>query len=528
MTRSRGQTTALNQLEAIAAVSRGGVSLGTPTAGPRLSIDVSIDCSSIEQAPTGVHLRGRERFSITIPTDFPYRQPSVWATHRRWAGTPHVHWGTLLCLYQATIEWDAQAGMYGLLRRLDLWLQRAAVGELDPDDAPLHPPVQYTRSDTLIVIDDDAPEIDGAPWIGFGVLDLRGGRRIDLTGWTETWPSGPAALAILLPQPFTWEYPETVEGLFAAVADQNVTQGTLDALLVLAAHTREPATPMHVVIGTPMRRGHDGRERQHLAVWEIAADMADDLRKAAPKPSDSVELAELRTPFRDAVLAWARASPTLWCTVSDNRPEVTIRRDDRSPVADAFGGQAVSIWGCGAIGSAAAEWIARAGARRIVLHDTDIVTLGVLVRQNFVEDDVGKAKSLVLAARLKAIRPDLDVDPRVGDVITGPLSNAAWHDHADVVIDATASSTVRLKLQDASRNDLHEDQQAGKLAGFVMPYLGQLDHRLPWAPPDFVRRDEVADYPTNFRAMKAADIERLTARGELLTRLLIERWCPDL
>jgi NTE family protein len=84
------------------------------------------------------------------------------------------------------------------------------------------------------------------------------------------------------------------------------------------------------------------------------------------------------------------------------------------------------------------------------------------------------------------------------------------------------------KLQDASRAALHEHEAHGELKGFVMPYLGQQDHRLPWAPPDLVPRAAVADHPTNFRALDRASLLALTTRGEQLTRLLIERWCPEL
>jgi NTE family protein len=84
------------------------------------------------------------------------------------------------------------------------------------------------------------------------------------------------------------------------------------------------------------------------------------------------------------------------------------------------------------------------------------------------------------------------------------------------------------KLQDSSRSYLHAAAENGELKGFVMPYLGQIDARLPWAPPGLVSRADVADYPTDFAAMDAATVDVLTARGETLTRLLIERWCPDL
>lgn len=84
------------------------------------------------------------------------------------------------------------------------------------------------------------------------------------------------------------------------------------------------------------------------------------------------------------------------------------------------------------------------------------------------------------------------------------------------------------KLQDASRGALHDHNSHAELKGFVMPYLGQQDHRLPWAPADLVPRSAVADYPTNFRAMSDDALIALSTRGDQLTRVLIERWCPEL
>jgi NTE family protein len=59
-----------------------------------------------------------------------------------------------------------------------------------------------------------------------------------------------------------------------------------------------------------------------------------------------------------------------------------------------------------------------------------------------------------------------------------------------------------------------------------VPYLGQQDHELPWLPPDLVRREEVADYPTDFEAMPATTIELLTRRGEQVTRSLLDAHTP--
>jgi hypothetical protein len=47
--------------------------------------------------------------------------------------------------------------------------------------------------------------------------------------------------------------------------------------------------------------------------------------------------------------------------------------------------------------------------------------------------------------------------------------------------------------------DHHDDPSAaGEIKGFVMPYLGQVDERLPVRPSDLVPRQAVVDYPTDF------------------------------
>jgi tRNA A37 threonylcarbamoyladenosine dehydratase len=97
-----------------------------------------------------------------------------------------------------------------------------------------------------------------------------------------------------------------------------------------------------------------------------------------------------------------------WCSVAEDRPEIVIRRDDRSPVPEAFAGKTVVLWGCGAIGGHVAEWLTRAGIGRLVLYDCDVVTPGVLVRQPYCDQDIGVGKAYALRDRLLAIDPRLD------------------------------------------------------------------------------------------------------------------------
>jgi NTE family protein len=91
-----------------------------------------------------------------------------------------------------------------------------------------------------------------------------------------------------------------------------------------------------------------------------------------------------------------------------------------------------------------------------------------------------------------------------------------------------AFNSVFRKVQDATMNRLHLLEAGGELKGFVLAYLGQQDSALPLTPPDLVKREEVFGYPTDFAAMKQADIKQITTRGEQLMRMLVAFYCPEL
>lgn len=100
-----------------------------------------------------------------------------------------------------------------------------------------------------------------------------------------------------------------------------------------------------------------------------------------------------------------------WWPVSDEREEVTTRRDSARPVA-AFDGKTVHVWGCGGLGSWIAEYVVRAGAKKMLLCDPGRISGGLLVRQNFVEADIGNTKVEALAQRLHAISDSVEVAVR--------------------------------------------------------------------------------------------------------------------
>jgi len=88
--------------------------------------------------------------------------------------------------------------------------------------------------------------------------------------------------------------------------------------------------------------------------------------------------------------------------------------------------------------------------------------------------------------------------------------------------------TIHRRTQTLMQNLLHRMAASGEIRGFLLPYLGQNDANLPAPPADLVRREEVFDYPTDFNPVPRAAREKLSARGEQLTRCLLDAYAPDL
>jgi len=123
------QELALRQLKEIAELDPRFIVGDVTEDGALVIVDVSLPTGAIARG-VGLKLRARETFRLLIDPDFPYELPSIVVRHRRWAGTPHVQWGSLLCLYAApAVEWNPSDGMFGFLDRLWQWLGSAAAGD---------------------------------------------------------------------------------------------------------------------------------------------------------------------------------------------------------------------------------------------------------------------------------------------------------------------------------------------------------------------------------------------------------------
>jgi hypothetical protein len=456
MNMSRGQQEALDQLRSIECAA-GGTFLVTSVIEPTQAdggaiIEVAMSCSDLERAAGGIPLEDEERLDIFVPSNFPFEMPHVFVRHTRFAGHPHVQWKNSLCLYQApSTEWVPNDGMFGFVARLHLWLQQGAIGQLDPVGAPLHPPVTYlmkgpTRTVTPRV---DTPSIEVEPWFGTAHVRTHSDTRIDLVGWSPflhaDTPSNVAA-AVLLPTPLPYEFPDKFIDLVAALEERGISQERLFLTLQAAAIHLERENPLYVILGTPMRGVSGGEKRQHLAAWYISPTFAWALRAELDRHSEHAELRRIAEDVRTMLLDWAKVAPVEWCVVREDRPEIMIRRDRGSPM-QWFAGRSVAVWGCGALGGHAAEHLVRAGAGRVVLYDNGVVTPGVLLRQPYDDADIGASKASALAARLRRIRPDLDVVEHDGSILDDPLALDDWASAIDVVLDATASTAVMSRLE---------------------------------------------------------------------------------
>ncbi|MDO9045921.1 MAG: ThiF family adenylyltransferase [Methanobacteriaceae archaeon] len=107
----------------------------------------------------------------------------------------------------------------------------------------------------------------------------------------------------------------------------------------------------------------------------------------------------------------------------------------------------VVIVGCGALGTVAANNLARAGVGHINIIDRDFVELSNLQRQMlFEEEDVGEPKALVAAKRLNAINSEIEIEPIVADLNHTNVQEILKD--ASVVLDATDNIQTRMLVND--------------------------------------------------------------------------------
>ena len=109
----------------------------------------------------------------------------------------------------------------------------------------------------------------------------------------------------------------------------------------------------------------------------------------------------------------------------------------------------IALIGAGALGSAIADLLVRAGIGRLTLIDRDYVELHNLQRQAlYTEADVENhmPKAIAAAERLTAINSTADVRPVVADVNSLSIEQVA--DGADILVDGTDNFDTRYLIND--------------------------------------------------------------------------------
>jgi proteasome lid subunit RPN8/RPN11 len=433
-----GQLQALSELRWISRATRDRITVDSTRdsddAGTTLlNVWLTIDCRQTSaKPPYGLELGDRQTFVVDVPTDFPYRPPSVQSTHAEFAGLPHVMWQRGICLYTSPNDWDPSQGMWGFVDRLVMWLIRASSGTLAGPALPWHPPVTARRSwlEPLVIMADLPSECedDAGLWIHWARMDLIGDNHFEL----KTWLRHPSVDDLLtqfvapiigLPHPVGFEYPHETSELLRVLDEQGLAPERCHQLLRRAASLNDPELPIVLLVGSPAPRGTSPITRvAHLAAWHVGFGA-----------EEAGTITDLTQNYHEV----------LWVTLFDQRPSIAVRRDVSRPVSW-LAGKRVLLLGCGALGAPISEHCARAGANELYLVDNGIVQPGILVRQPYEYVDIGRCKTEAMADRLNRIAPAATVVDFVGDAVCLEDNMLTRY---DLVIDSTANRGVSERLE---------------------------------------------------------------------------------
>lgn len=131
----------------------------------------------------------------------------------------------------------------------------------------------------------------------------------------------------------------------------------------------------------------------------------------------------------------------------------------------------VAIVGVGALGTVAAELLARAGVGSLILIDRDVVEKSNLQRQTlFDEKDVGRSKVVAAEKRIGEINSEIKVGSQLVHLNS---QNIHLLQTADLILDCTDNLQTRFLINDYCKKEKKPWIYAAaiKTAGYVMPIL---------------------------------------------------------
>ena len=405
-------------------------------------VRLRIATSAMVRVGTGLPISAdHEDVELRFGNSYPNRPPTVLVQHDRFIGYPHVLLGRILCIYlDVDREWHPALGVDGVVARLIEWLEEAASDRFDSRTALFHPigglPPSPRAPGTLVVRESTA--LTPRSRVARATIHLRTPHRSDLLRWarrtSDDPPSTTEAIVLRTSRPMPY-------GLIEVT--------TLGDLVARIEHAEGPSAD--TALAATRRLLPDLTDETLRIIVEVAH---------PADPTLTYLACAVGLVPRAAVRPIANDLPYLpigWITVSDERAEVATRRDSRRPTA-AFKGKTVELWGCGGLGSWMGEFLARAGASHLILRDTGGVTGGLLVRQNYLEADVGLAKADQLARPLTGIADGLEVTPKPSSALD--VLADGYTPTTDVLIDATINVTVAARLDEWARAADHRPLMA--------------------------------------------------------------------
>ncbi|MFH5227611.1 ThiF family adenylyltransferase [Antrihabitans spumae] len=418
-----------------------------------MRLQLRLRTQDIQRVDGGIPLGSHEDVIVTVGRS-ELVPPRAEVEHLRFLHHPHVLQGHRLCLYlDPSREWDPLNGFGGCLDRLFAWIADAAAARFDAQTALYHAVggvLHATDRAPTIVTREPLRDSRRAH---HGWLLARTPHRSDLTlvrpaATTEADHTPVVYLDADLPFGAGSSLGEFLYALDnpylghprpdSPYAGRPISQTQLSMVLTVlgaSAIRKADGSPQRLVIAVP----HPTGGPPHLLAANIPAPGADHLRALVRSNRNRSPIIDIdRTELNGD-------TPLQWWPLSDERAEVTTRRDAGRPVAT-YGGKCIAIWGCGGLGSWIAEYVVRAGATKVLLCDPGTISGGLLVRQNFVEADVGDTKVEALARRLRAISDAADIT--VHDTMTPSADEFL---STDLIIDATVSVAISRLLDDLAR-----------------------------------------------------------------------------
>lgn len=109
----------------------------------------------------------------------------------------------------------------------------------------------------------------------------------------------------------------------------------------------------------------------------------------------------------------------------------------------------VAIVGCGGLGSAQAESLARAGVGFLRLIDRDYIEWSNLQRQSLYDEkdaEAGLPKAAAAAVRLRTINSSIEIEPAIGDLTPATVDDLL--ENIDLVMDGTDNFETRYLIND--------------------------------------------------------------------------------